>query len=204
MRKSNSKILIVDDKYENLQALQSMLEGESYEIVQASSGRAALKKIMEYKFACVLLDVQMPDMDGYETARIINENKGVAKLPIIFVTAYASEIQPVFEGYESGAVDFLIKPLESFIVKRKIQVFVELFESKQKILEKSEELELLNQQLMDQNRELQRINQLFVGREQRIVELKGEVNSLTKKLGIEQPYSLTLELMNEIAQEKSK
>ncbi|NWH06121.1 PAS domain S-box protein [Desulfobacter latus] len=134
-------ILAVDDRPENLLALETLLESPELEIVKAGSGDEALSKTIDHEFALILLDVQMPDMDGYETAELLRSVKKTSTIPIIFVTAANKEDHHVFKGYESGAVDYLLKPLEPVILTSKVKIFIELH--KQKILfeEKTRELD---------------------------------------------------------------
>ncbi|GBD95318.1 MAG TPA: hybrid sensor histidine kinase/response regulator [Nitrospirae bacterium] len=119
-------ILIVDDRPENLLALEALLEGPAQNIVKATSGNAALGLMLEYDFALVLLDVQMPDMNGFETAELMRGNERTKYVPIIFVTAISKEQKYIFKGYEVGAVDYLFKPLDPDILKSKVNIFLEL------------------------------------------------------------------------------
>ena len=104
-------ILLVDDKPANLLALESLLESPDVITIKAATGNEALGILLEYDFALVLMDVQMPDMDGFETAELMRSNERTRNIPIIFVTAISKEKQHIFKGYESGAVDYLFKPL---------------------------------------------------------------------------------------------
>lgn len=136
MIEQSSKILIVDDEPKNLFALEAILsEIGGIEIVQASSGQEALLKILKGKYFLILMDVQMPDMDGFETASLIFKNKKTQHIPIIFLTAISRSDEFVFKGYESGAVDYLTKPLNEKILLCKVLVFKELSD-KQFSLEK--------------------------------------------------------------------
>src|SRR5690606_1430128 len=105
------KILIVDDKKQNLLALSTLLEQKGRKIITSTSGEEALKLALEHNFALIMLDVQMPVMDGYEVASILKSSKRTSNIPIIFVTAISSEDTNVLKGFETGAVDFLFKPL---------------------------------------------------------------------------------------------
>ncbi len=129
-----SKILLVDDLEENLLALKSLLSSEDADILTAKSGEAALELMLTQEFALALLDVQMPGMDGFELAEIMRSTEKTRSIPIIFVTAAGNDIQRVFQGYESGAVDFLHKPLFPKIVLSKVKVFLAL-EKQRKLLE---------------------------------------------------------------------
>lgn len=156
-----TKILIVDDRPENLLTLESLLDEPGIELVRAMSGEEALSKILDHDFALVLLDVQMPGMDGYEVAELMRGNKKTKTIPIIFVTAEVKDEQHLFKGYESGAVDYLFKPLNPMVFQSKVGVFIELHrqqeELKQKTVEldmKLVELEELQQQLEEMNEQL--------------------------------------------------
>ena len=134
-------ILAVDDRPENLLALENLLESPELEIVKAGSGDEALSKTIDHEFALILLDVQMPGMDGYETAELLRSVKKTSKIPIIFVTAANKEDHHVFKGYESGAVDYLLKPLEPVILTSKVKIFIELYKQRILLEEKKRELD---------------------------------------------------------------
>jgi len=134
-----TKILIVDDREENLLALEGWLENPDLEIVKACSGNEALGLMLEEDFALVLLDVQMPEMDGFETAELMRMSEKTNSVPIIFVTAISKEQNHVFKGYSAGAVDYLYKPLDPDILKAKVSVFLQLYRQKRS-LEVNEQL----------------------------------------------------------------
>ncbi len=120
------KILLVDDLKNNLLALEGLLRRDDVEIFQATSGIAALELIMAHEFAVALIDVQMPIMNGFELAELMRGAKKTKTIPIIFVTATALGERFSFKGYESGAVDFLLKPLDTFAVQSKVNIFLAL------------------------------------------------------------------------------
>ncbi|MBU1012751.1 MAG: response regulator [Bacteroidetes bacterium] len=128
--KEQFNILIVDDREENLLTLESILENPELNIVKARSGNEALGLMLEYSFAMVLLDVQMPEMDGFETAELMRSNERTRNIPIIFVTAISKQREHVFKGYEAGAVDYLYKPLDLEILQSKIRAYIEFFKQK--------------------------------------------------------------------------
>lgn len=140
-------VLAVDDRPENLLALENLLESPELEIVKAGSGREALSKTINHEFALILLDVQMPDMDGYETAELLRSVKKTKTIPIIFVTAANKEDHHVFKGYESGAVDYLLKPLEPVILTSKVKIFIEMYKQRILLEEKTEEIRSLRNYL---------------------------------------------------------
>lgn len=133
MEKQN--ILLVDDRPENLIALEAILEGPARTLVSVNSGNAALHALLKDDFALVLLDVQMPEMDGFEVAELMRQSQSAKTVPIIFVTAINKEQKYVFKGYEKGAVDYLFKPLDPYIITSKVNFFLEL-DKKSKLLER--------------------------------------------------------------------
>lgn len=138
MQKIN--LLLVDDRVENLIALESILENEELNLIKATSGQQALELVLEHDFALILLDVQMPDMDGFETAELMRGIERTKNIPIIFVTAISKEQKFVFKGYEAGAVDYLFKPLDPEILKNKVSVFINLYRHKKRIEQQASEL----------------------------------------------------------------
>jgi PAS domain S-box-containing protein len=138
------KLLLVDDDADNLLALQAILDPLHQELVLARSGTEALRMCLDHDFAAILLDVRMPEMDGFETAEMIRSRRRSLQTPILFVTAYRSDEQ-LFRGYNLGAVDFLFKPIVPEILQSKVNVFVELRRSEQLARRKAEELERTEQ-----------------------------------------------------------
>ena len=151
--KSKVLVLAVDDIKANLVSLQQVLNTDEVEVVPALSGQEALRKILKSEFCCILLDIRMPDMDGFEVAQIIRADPVFAQTPIIFVTAEAKDQDELFQGYDSGAVDFLIKPLTPQVLRAKVRVFADLFRQK-KALDKSQLIENLYKQLKESNDQL--------------------------------------------------
>src|SRR3954464_9047076 len=131
-------ILIVDDRAENLLALEAILEPLHQRLVRASSGEEALRRLLERDFALILLDVQMPGMNGFETARLIKSRERTKYIPIIFLTAISKEEAYVFEGYSVGAVDYLFKPFQPEILRSKVAVFVDLYRKQEQIKHQDE------------------------------------------------------------------
>jgi len=119
-------ILLVDDRSENLLSMGELLKSPGYNIVEASSGQEALRQLLQKSFAVILLDVQMPDLDGFETARLVRQRECTRHTPIIFVTAVGKSPDAVKRGYDLGAVDYLLKPVEPVFLKAKVSVFAEL------------------------------------------------------------------------------
>ncbi|HXI11496.1 MAG TPA: ATP-binding protein [Thermoanaerobaculia bacterium] len=139
-------VLMVDDQPNNLLALDAMLEGAGLNLVRADSGLKALKSLLDQDFAVILLDVQMPELDGFETATLIREREKSRHTPIIFVTALSRSDTNVFKGYSLGAVDYLFKPIVPEILRSKVSVFVDLFRKTEEIKHQSNELLKLSRQ----------------------------------------------------------
>ena len=149
------KILIVDDKKENLLSLQVILADLGYQFVEATSGKDALRILLKNQdFAIILMDVQMPLMDGFETAELIRQSEKLKHVPIIFLTANMNTNEYIFKGYQSGAVDYMIKPLSPEILRAKVMVFTELFRKNQELRKKEEETHALNEIILKTNKEL--------------------------------------------------
>jgi signal transduction histidine kinase len=154
------KILLVDDKKENLLSLQVILAGQGYEFVEAASGKEALRILLKSQdFAIILMDVQMPIMDGFETAELIRQSDKLKHVPIIFLTANMNTSEYIFKGYQAGAVDYMIKPLSSEILKAKVTVFAELHRKNHELSVKEEQMKALNIEILAANKELEQQNQ---------------------------------------------
>lgn len=154
---SKVNILLVDDEPKNLLTLQRVLAPLEENLVTALSGKEALKKILQESFAVILLDVSMPDIDGFQVADLVRKRESTKETPIIFVTAYDIGIDGIFRGYESGAVDYLVKPIQPKILLSKVRVFVELH---RKTLELGRQREIAIAEL-NKNRELYEENKLL-------------------------------------------
>jgi len=141
LRLPKPKCLIVDDLRENIIALESLLKDENLQIVSATSGIEALNLLLEHDFALTLVDVQMPEMDGFELAEIMRSTGKTRGIPLIFVTASSADAHRVFQGYEKGAVDFLQKPLSPQIVLSKVRIFLELYNQKAVLEQKLRKIE---------------------------------------------------------------
>jgi two-component system, NtrC family, sensor kinase len=139
-------VLVVDDVEANLRAMRAVLGDLDCELVLAQSGNAALRELLRQEFAVILLDVQMPEMDGYEVARHVSQNPNTRDVPIVFLTA-THDTKDVLRGYGSGAVDFLFKPIDRTIVRSKVRVFIDLYRSRRQIADSRRELERVNAEL---------------------------------------------------------
>jgi signal transduction histidine kinase len=136
-----SRILLVDDIEENLVALEALLRRDDADIVTARSGTEALELILQHDFALALVDVQMPEMDGFELAEFMRGTERSKYIPIIFLTAGSGDAQRVFRGYESGAVDFLLKPVDPHILRHKTDTFVGLDQQRKQLAEQFQKLQ---------------------------------------------------------------
>jgi two-component sensor histidine kinase/CheY-like chemotaxis protein len=186
-------ILIVDDEPKNLTVLETVLDSPRYRVIRAESADKALLALLKHDFAVLILDVQMPGITGFELAQMIKERKKTSEVPIIFLTAYYNEDQHVIEGYDSGAVDYLLKPINPAILRSKVSVLAELF-LKQRQLEDANralfaevtERRLVQQQLSELNETLeQRVldrTEAHKQAEQQIRLLMNEVNHRSKNL----------------------
>ena len=131
-------ILVVDDLPQKRLAFEAVLEDLGQNIITVDSGQEALKAVLSRDFAVILLDVNMPDMNGFETARLIRSRKRSSSTPIIFLTAFTDEMKTA-EGYATGAVDYLPTPVVPEILRAKVRVFVELFQMRQQVATQAEE-----------------------------------------------------------------
>jgi signal transduction histidine kinase len=160
-------ILIVDDEPKNLTVLESVLDDPDYRLVRATSGEEALLALMAEEFAVLILDVRMPGMSGFEVAQLVKDRKKTARLPIIFLTAYYNEDGHILEGYGTGAVDFLHKPVQPTVLRSKVAVFAELYK-------KGRELAAANRMLLgevaERRRAEARLSELAESLDRRVTE----------------------------------
>ena len=181
VRRSEAKILVVDDRPDNLMSIEAILEKDNYTIVKANSGKAALKVLLtDHDFSLILMDVQMPELNGYETATIIYERDKLKSIPIVFITANNYDEDFMFRGYRMGGVDYIYKPINPELLRAKVAVFVELYSKNQQLMlqEKKllaaneflqkeieerkvseERVKLLNEQLVTNNESLRQMNE---------------------------------------------
>jgi signal transduction histidine kinase len=150
-----ARILIVDDLPEKLLVYRTLLEDLDAQIVEAHSGTEALKRVLEGEFAVILLDVNMPDIDGLETANLVRRHKNGRHTPIIFITSYADEMQTA-RGYELGAVDYILSPIIAPVLRTKVRVFVDLYEARAALSLSNQELET---RVVERTAELQKSNE---------------------------------------------
>jgi two-component system sensor histidine kinase/response regulator len=152
-------ILMVDDHPENIYALEAILEGLGENLVRAYSGPEALRYLLHQDFAVIILDVQMPGMDGFETATLIRQREQSKQTPIIFLTAISQTSNLISQGYSVGAVDYLLKPIEPSILKWKVKVFVDLFKKTQQVERQAAQLQTVNKKLEEQLQKVEFLNQ---------------------------------------------
>jgi len=142
------KILVVDDREDNLFSIETILEKDDYAVVKANSGRAALKILLtQQDFTLILMDVQMPDMNGFETASLIYERERLKHIPIIFITAHNHGEEKMYEGYKMGGVDFIYKPINPELLRYKVSVFVELYQKTHQLINHEKKLLAANKNL---------------------------------------------------------
>jgi PAS domain S-box-containing protein len=146
-----TNILLVDDRPENLLALEAILEPLEQKLLYARSGEEALRQLLQHDVAVILLDVQMPLLDGFETAELIKQRERTRQIPIIFGTAISKEEEHVFRGYSAGAVDYIFKPFNPDVLRSKVAVFIELFEKTEQLRQQAELLK--EQELAELRRE---------------------------------------------------
>jgi PAS domain S-box-containing protein len=146
-----ANVLLVDDRPENLLALEAILEPLEQTLLYANSGEDALRRLLRHDVAVILLDVQMPVLDGFETARLIKQRERTSHVPIIFITAISKEEEQVYRGYSAGAVDYVFKPFNPDVLRSKVAVFIELYEKNEQLRRQAEQLK--EQELAELRRE---------------------------------------------------
>ncbi len=149
-----AKILLVDDQPANLEVLEKALVKNHYTITKVYSGQQALELSTIDQFALIILDVQMPEMDGFQTATKLRERESTKHIPIIFITAIHLDEENIFRGYQTGAVDYLTKPIRLDILRSKVNVFVKLYQQKKQLEKANDQLQQANQNLTQANQEL--------------------------------------------------
>ncbi len=193
MSNDTVKFLLVDDLEENLLALEALLKREGLELLKAHSGPQALELLLVHDVALAIVDVQMPGMDGFELAELMRGTERTRRVPIIFVTAGAVDMQRRFRGYEAGAVDFLFKPIEPRILQSKAEVFFELYRQRQEVARQRDQLRVAaeeNARLLEESRRVEEaLRELNATLEYKVAQRTAE---LERRAG--QLQKLTLEL----------
>lgn len=183
------KLLVVDDRPENLFVIEQVLDGMGCECVKATSGQEALSSLLKHDIALALLDVQMPDMSGFEVAEFMRGKKQSRQIPIIFITAISKEPVHVFHGYQSGAVDYLFKPFEPHVLQSKVRVFIELHRQKRLLRRQAQELEARMAALEEEVRQRQLIENALRDHQNRLQEVvaarTAELASMNEQLSKE-------------------
>lgn len=177
------KILIVDDNPENLLALEKILLRQDVEVIKATSGNEALSATLYNDFALIILDVRMPGMDGFEVAEILKFDERTDTIPIIFITILDSDDEKELQGYQKGAVDYIIKPFNAFILQSKVKVFLELYRIKT----------ALENLVRERNRDLEEANLHLLQHNQRLKGIVETISKLTSHDNIASIGSLVLE-----------
>lgn len=144
-----ARVLAVDDRRENLLALQAILEGLPIEVVAVSSGEDALKRLLSDDYAVILLDAHMPGMDGFETAGHVKQRERTRHIPILFLTAVDYDPHLAFRGYQAGAVDYITKPFDPWVLRSKVAVFVDLWTMQVQLADRAAECEDLRAAVTD-------------------------------------------------------
>src|SRR4030095_5154377 len=149
-----AKILLVDDREDNLLSVAAISESGGYQIIKANSGQQALKILLsQYDFALILMDVQMPNLDGFETAALIYQREKLRHIPIIFITAYNYNDEHIFKGYRTGAFDDIYKPINPDLLRAKVCVFVDLYQKTHQLMAQEQKLIAINKSLENEIRE---------------------------------------------------
>ncbi|MGZ3930182.1 MAG: sensor histidine kinase [Bacteroidia bacterium] len=142
------KILLVDDRENNLLSMESIFAREAYQLVRANSGREALKVLLkESDFTLILMDVEMPGLNGFETAALIYQREKLQHIPIIFITAHSYGEEDIYKGYRTGAVDYIYKPIQAELLRAKVSVFVELYKKNHMLIAQEQKLKSVNKNL---------------------------------------------------------
>ena len=218
----SAKILLVDDREDNLMSLESILESGGYQFVKASSGREALKILLkEFDFALILMDVKMPNLNGFETATLIYEREKLRHIPIIFVTANNYGEENIFQGYKTGAVDYIYKPINPDLLRAKISVFVDLYRKNHQLLAQEQRLIAANKHLKNEineriasERRVKELNKKLLENVERLESLNKELDGLAFMAShdLQEPIRkiqtfcdlLAIKIKNEITEEAKK
>ncbi len=172
MAGEHARVLLVDDRRENLVALEAILQGLPVDPVTATSGEEALKRLLTDDFALILLDAQMPGMDGFETATHIKQRERTRHVPIIFLTAVDRDAHLAFRGYAAGAVDYIPKPFDPWVLRAKVTVFIDLWSKTQKLREQAAAVRAQEAE------------------QARLLSLAGEIERILRELAAENPTTL--------------
>jgi len=177
------KILLVDDREDNLLSIEAILAPNGYQFVRAQSGRQALKILLkEFDFAMILMDVKMPNLNGFETAALIYEREKLKHIPIIFITANNFGDENMFKGYQSGAIDYLSKPINPDVLRAKVNVLIELYKKNRLLLEQEQKLIAINRNLEIEINERKASEERVKDLNQKLIENINHLESANKDL----------------------
>ncbi len=183
LSKSDIKILVVDDREDNLFSIEAILEKDNYTIVKANSGRGALKILLQqHDFSLILMDVQMPDLNGFETAAIIYERDKLKEIPIIFITAHNYDEEIIFKGYRTGGVDYIYKPINPDLLRVKVGVFVELYRKNHQLKQHEKKLLAANQSLQKEIEERKASEEKVKQLNEKLVENNVHLKAMNEEL----------------------
>lgn len=185
---------MVDDREENLLALEAVLSSPKYNLIKAMSGEQALKWVLKMEFACIIMDVQMPNMNGFETAKMIRQRDKTKDVPIIFITALSQTAENVLQGYSVGAIDYIIKPFDPLILKCKVDGFVSLFLNQKKVVEQKKIIAKRTKELEQAYKALKKSEEMLEGIvQERTTELSITNQRLQKEIDEKQLTMVKLE-----------
>jgi signal transduction histidine kinase len=177
------KILLVDDREDNLLSIETILEPDGYRFVKATSGRAVLKILLnEFDFALILMDVKMPNLDGFETASLIYEREKLRHIPIVFITAIHYGEENIFKGYRAGAVDYIHKPVNPELLRAKVAVFIDLYRKNHQLLAQEQKLVAINKNLELEIKERMASEEKVIELNHRLLQNINRLESANKEL----------------------
>jgi len=177
------KILLVDDREDNLLSMETILEPDGYELVKAHSGREALKILLnEFDFAMILMDVKMPNLNGFETAALIYEREKLKHIPIVFITANNYGEENMFKGYRTGAVDYIYKPINPELLRTKVSVFIDLYTKNHQLIAQEQKLLAINKSLENEINERKMSEERVKDLNRRLLENIDHLESANKDL----------------------
>ncbi len=181
--KEEVKILVVDDREDNLFSIETILEKDGYNIIKATSGRGALKVLLQQQdFTLILMDVQMPDMNGFETASLIYQRQKLRHIPIIFITAHDYGDENIFKGYETGGVDYIYKPINPELLRYKVSVFAELFRKNHRLLQHEKILKEVNRDLQREIEERKLVQEKIILLNKQLSENNNQLKTTNEEL----------------------
>lgn len=181
--KAEIKLLVVDDREDNLLSIETILERDGYTIVKATSGRAALKILLnQHDFTLILMDVQMPDMNGFETASLIYQREKLRHIPVIFITAHDYSEENLFKGYETGGVDYIYKPYNPELLRYKVSVFADLYRKNHQLLQQERILKAVNKDLEKEIEERKLIQEKMVQLNRQLIENNAQLKITNEEL----------------------